>query len=249
MQKIRTIYGRNKNCEQLKSQIYSTPIEMNILITALNYDTFTKMPMYKCEVKSTDDIMYYNNIDFSDDKFDNKKISEECQREHKASPGSIIYVKSCQCGVVLNNKNYITYTHLSAAITSPGIADRHVVEEAGLAVCLHGYKVNFFNDIGVNDLNKTLSRLDSIKKSQVIISVQGFEGALPVVLAGLTSLPIVSVPTSTGYGVASKGYTALNTSLSSCTSGISAVNIDNGFGGGEVAVRILNAIEQGNAEA
>lgn len=89
-----------------------------------------------------------------------------------------------------------------------------------------------------------MSQLDYINKNQAVISVQGFEGALPVVLAGLTSLPIISVPTSTGYGIANKGYTALNTSLSSCTSGISAVNIDNGFGAGEVAVRILNVIEQ-----
>lgn len=84
--------------------------------------------------------------------------------------------------------------------------------------------------------------VDEINKCRAIISVQGFEGALPVVLAGLTSLPIVSVPTSTGYGVSAKGYTALNTSLSSCTSGISVVNINNGFGAGEAVVRILDVI-------
>lgn len=88
----------------------------------------------------------------------------------------------------------------------------------------------------------SVPNVDEINKCRAIISVQGFEGALPVVLAGLTSLPIVSVPTSTGYGVSAKGYTALNTSLSSCTSGISVVNINNGFGAGEAVVRILDVI-------
>lgn len=84
--------------------------------------------------------------------------------------------------------------------------------------------------------------MPEINQCKAIISVQGFEGALPVVLAGLTELPIIAVPTNTGYGVASKGYTALNTALSSCTSGITVVNIGNGFGAGEFAVHILNLL-------
>ena len=131
----------------------------------------------------------------------------------------------------------------SVAITSAGLADRSVVDEAGLTVMLHGYTPKFFNDIGVNTLNKTMDSLPEIYKCKTIISVQGFEGALPVVLAGLTSLPIIAVPTATGYGVASKGYSALNTALSSCTSEIATVNIGNGFGAGEMAVRILDLIK------
>lgn len=243
MQKVRTIYGKNKTCDQLKSQIYNTNVEANILITALDYKTFSQLPLIKDEVPDAKSLMY-GSIIYPDYKFDNKQIRDECERECKASPMRIIYVKSCRCGVVLQAKKTMNFDRLSVAIASAGIADRHVAEEAGLTVYLHGYEPDFFNDIGVNDLKKTLSQLDYINKDQAVISVQGFEGALPVVLAGLTSLPIISVPTSTGYGIANKGYTALNTSLSSCTSGISAVNIDNGFGAGEVAVRILNVIEQ-----
>lgn len=133
---------------------------------------------------------------------------------------------------------------LSVAITSAGLADRHIVDEVGLTVLLSGYTPVYFNDIGVDDIQKTLKSVDAIKESHAIVSVQGFEGALPVILAGLVDLPVIAVPTSTGYGVSSDGYTALNTALTSCTSGISVVNIDNGFGGGAQAVRILTQIEK-----
>lgn len=225
MTQLVTIYGKNKTAEQIKAQIDNAPKDANILVTKFDHnmaDAVTHNHVYYNVKQPTDIDLYYQ---------DSIKNGYEC----------ICYVKSCSClAIVRNNK----LSKNAVAITSAGLADRDAVDEAGLTVMLHGYTPKFFNDIGVNTLNKTMYALPAINKCKAIISVQGFEGALPVVLAGLTKLPIIAVPTSTGYGVASKGYTALNTALSSCTSGIATVNIDNGFGGGEMAVKILNLIRE-----
>lgn len=219
MTKLRTIYGKNKTAQQLQMQIKDASRDANILITELDPDTWFQLYDYRDQMSCPGDLLtLFNYTSLQDNP---------------------VYIASCECGVIVRN----TYlSDLKVAITSAGIADRKIVDEAGLTVLLHGYTPKFFNDIGVNDLKKTTDSVDEINKCRAIISVQGFEGALPVVLAGLTSLPIVSVPTSTGYGVSAKGYTALNTSLSSCTSGISVVNINNGFGAGEAVVRILDVI-------
>lgn len=224
MTQLVTIYGKNKTPEQIKAQIDNAPKDANIMITKFDHnmaDTVARNHVYYDVKQPTDIDLYYQ---------DSIKNSYEC----------ICYVKSCSgLAIVRNNK----LSNNAVAITSAGLADRNAVDEAGLTVMLHGYTPRFFNDIGVNTLNKTIDSLPEINKCKAIISVQGFEGALPVVLAGLTTLPIIAVPTSTGYGVASKGYTALNTALSSCTSGITTVNIGNGFGAGEFAVRILDLID------
>ena len=235
MTKVRTIYGKNKTAVQLATQLEEVLEDINILITELDLKTFMKIPCTKFRV-GYPTALFDLNVALDSDK----KVNE-----YRAMYGDDIasiqltYVDSCNCAVVWRNwkKN-----DLKVAITSAGIADRNIVDEAGLTVMMHSYTPKFFNDIGVNDLKKTTDSVDDLNECSAIISVQGFEGALPVVLAGLVSLPIISVPTSTGYGVSAKGYTALNTSLSSCTSGISTVNINNGFGAGEVAVRILDMV-------
>lgn len=233
MTNLITSYGRNKTAQQIREQIFNAPSNANIMITKFDHnmmdDVFKqgafKQDIYKhlvCyDVEQPTDIDYYY---------------KDCQKNHIAC---ICYVKSCSSVAIVHNLDLSTN---AIAITSAGLADRNAVDEAGLTVMLHGYTPKFFNDIGVNTLNKTIDALPEINQCKAIISVQGFEGALPVVLAGLTKLPIIAVPTNTGYGVASKGYTALNTALSSCTSGITVVNIGNGFGAGEFAVRILNLL-------
>lgn len=129
-------------------------------------------------------------------------------------------------------------------VVSAGVADDDVREEAELTLLANNFQPLSFPDIGVNNWQKTMSEVDDLNECCAVISIQGFEGALPVILAGLVSLPIISVPTSTGYGVADDGLTALRTSLSSCTEGISVVNVDNGFGGAECAIRIANQIRR-----
>lgn len=235
MTKVRTIYGKNKTPQQLIKQIGETPEGANILITELDYEIFKKMPCMKYKVSKPTDLFH---IKFPISEDENRLFEYQATYQGIESL-KLTYIESCNCGVIWRDT---TKNDLKVAITSAGIADRNIVDEAGLTVMMHGYTPKFFNDIGVNDLKKTTDSVDDLNECSAIISVQGFEGALPVVLAGLVSLPIISVPTSTGYGVSAKGYTALNTSLSSCTSGISAVNINNGFGAGEVAVRILDMV-------
>lgn len=98
--------------------------------------------------------------------------------------------------------------------------------------------------MGINDMDYLLSQAEKLKDYDIIISVQGFEGALPAVLANQVDAPIISVPTSTGYGVSNNGISALNTSLSLCTPGISVVNIDNGFGGAMCAIKFAYKIQK-----
>ena len=88
-----------------------------------------------------------------------------------------------------------------------------------------------------------MSRVEDLKKYKVLIVVAGFEGALPTVVGGLLPQPIIAVPSSVGYGVASGGNVALNTMLSSCANGISVMNIDNGYGAAMAAFRILNLMK------
>lgn len=228
MTELVTIYGRNKTAQQIREQIFNAPLNANIMIT--KFDRNMMDDVFKQDVCAHHvyyDVEQPTSIDY---------YYKDCQKNHIAC---ICYVKSCSSVAIVHNLDLSTN---AVAITSAGLADRNAVDEAGLTVMLHGYTPKFFNDIGVNTLNKTIDALPEINQCKAIISVQGFEGALPVVLAGLTKLPIIAVPTNTGYGVASKGYTALNTALSSCTSGITVVNIGNGFGAGEFAVRILNLL-------
>lgn len=223
MSKLITIYGKNKTAKQIRQQIDNAPSDANIMITkfahAMMDNLFGRHVYYDVE-QPTDIDFYYQDC---------QKNDIEC----------VCYVKSCSSVAIVRK---LDLSKDAVAITSAGLADRDAVDEAGLTVMLHNYTPKFFNDIGVNTLNKTIQALPEINKCKAIISVQGFEGALPVVLAGLTKLPIVAVPTNTGYGVASKGYTALNTALSSCTSGITVVNIGNGYGAGEFVVRILDLV-------
>jgi len=126
-----------------------------------------------------------------------------------------------------------------AAVISAGTSDRPVAEEAALTLGALGAGVDRIADVGVAGLHRLLQHRDRIEAADVVVVVAGMEGALPSVVAGLTSRPVVAVPTSVGYGASFEGLSALLTMLSSCAPGISVVNIDNGFGAGLVAHRIL----------
>ena len=93
-------------------------------------------------------------------------------------------------------------------------------------------------DVGVAGLHRLLSQLDQLQSARVVIAIAGMEGALASVLGGLVSCPVVAVPTSVGYGASFNGLAALLSMLNSCASGVSVVNIDNGFGAGFLAHRI-----------
>jgi hypothetical protein len=120
-------------------------------------------------------------------------------------------------------------------VVSAGTADIPVAEEASVTAEIMGNSVTTLFDVGVAGLHRLLSQYEQLKKARVIIVVAGMEGALPSVVGGLVSVPVIAVPTSIGYGASLGGITALLGMLNSCASNVTVVNIDNGFGAGFVA--------------
>ena len=120
-------------------------------------------------------------------------------------------------------------------IVTGGTSDMPVAEEAALTAEALGNDVVRVYDVGVAGLHRLLSRVEVLMEARVIVAVAGMEGALPSVIGGLAKCPVIAVPTSIGYGASFGGLSALLTMLNSCASGVSVVNIDNGFGGGYLA--------------
>lgn len=123
-------------------------------------------------------------------------------------------------------------------IATGGTSDIPVAEEAAITAEALGNRVKRVYDVGVAGLHRTLSNLDVIMSASVIIAIAGMEGALASVIGGLVDRPVIAVPTSVGYGASFEGLSALLSMLNSCASGVSVVNIDNGFGAGYMASMI-----------
>ena len=123
-------------------------------------------------------------------------------------------------------------------VATGGTSDMPVAEEAALTAEVLGNQVTRLYDVGVAGLHRTLSHLEDIMSARVIIAIAGMEGALASVIGGLSDCPVIAVPTSVGYGAAFGGLAALLSMLNSCASGVSVVNIDNGFGAGYLASMI-----------
>lgn len=131
------------------------------------------------------------------------------------------------------------------AVVCAGTSDLPVAEEAAVTAEIMGNRVERVHDIGVAGLHRMLSRLETLQSANVIVAVAGMEGALPSVLAGLVSKPVIAVPTSIGYGASFGGIAALLAMLNSCASGVTVVNIDNGFGAGYAASQINDIANPG----
>ncbi len=133
------------------------------------------------------------------------------------------------------------------AVICAGTSDLRVAEEAAVTADIMGNQVERVYDVGVAGLHRLLGRLESIRRARVIVAVAGMEGALPSVVAGLVAKPVIAVPTSVGYGTSLGGVAALFAMLNSCSSGVTVVNIDNGFGAGYAASQI-NALASGELQ-
>ncbi len=120
-------------------------------------------------------------------------------------------------------------------IACAGTSDLHVAEEAAVTAEIMGNTIDRLYDVGVAGIHRILSEHDRIQRARVIIVVAGMEGALPSVVAGLVSVPVIAVPTSVGYGASFGGIAALLGMLNSCANGVAVVNIDNGFGAAAMA--------------
>ncbi|HXR05758.1 MAG TPA: nickel pincer cofactor biosynthesis protein LarB [Candidatus Acidoferrum sp.] len=124
------------------------------------------------------------------------------------------------------------------AVLCAGTSDLPVAEEAAVTADIMGHRVERVYDVGVAGLHRLLGRLEAIQRAHVLVVVAGMEGALPSVVAGLAGRPVIAVPTSVGYGASFGGLAALLAMLNSCGSGVTVVNIDNGFGAGYAASQI-----------
>ena len=129
-------------------------------------------------------------------------------------------------------------------VATGGTSDIPVAEEAALTAQILGNQVIRLYDVGVAGLHRTLAHLDEIMSASVIIAIAGMEGALASVIGGLADCPVIALPTSVGYGASFHGLSALLSMLNSCASGVSVVNIDNGFGAGYLA-NMINHMRQG----
>ena len=128
-------------------------------------------------------------------------------------------------------------------IVTAGTADMPVAEEARVTASMLGQKVELVCDVGVAGIHRLLGNVEHIRQANVVIVVAGMEGALASVVGGLVDCPVIAVPTSVGYGASFEGLSALLTMLNSCASGVTVVNIDNGFGAAYSASMINMKIE------
>jgi hypothetical protein len=127
-------------------------------------------------------------------------------------------------------------------VLAAGTSDLPVAEEAAVTAEAMGYRAERIYDVGIAGIHRLLDHCVRLQAARVIISVAGMEGALPSVVASLVDVPVIGVPTSIGYGTGFKGAAAIMGMLNSCSSGLTVVNIDNGFGAGYAAALILNSI-------
>ncbi len=129
-------------------------------------------------------------------------------------------------------------------VVTAGTSDLPVAEEAAVAAECFGLEVDRLTDVGVAGLHRLLDELERLRSARVLVVVAGMEGALPSVVAGLVAAPVIGVPTSVGYGAALGGLTALFGMLTSCSGGLTVVNVDNGFGAACAALSILASTER-----
>ena len=128
---------------------------------------------------------------------------------------------------------------LPISIVAAGTSDLPVVEEAYETIVALGFQAMKIVDVGVAGIHRLFNRLDDIRGAKVVIVVAGMEGALASVVGGLVDKPVIAVPTSVGYGASFGGISALLTMLNSCSSGVTVVNIDNGFGAAFAASQMM----------
>lgn len=163
------------------------------------------------------------------------RLSEE-SAAYLAERFPLTYDKISHIGIV-NRREYRSASG-TVVVATGGTSDIPVAEEAALTAEVLGNHTERLYDVGVAGIHRLLAHMDSISKATVIVAVAGMEGALASVIGGLCDCPVIAVPTSIGYGANFHGLSALLSMLNSCASGVSVVNIDNGFGAGFLASRI-----------
>ncbi len=147
-------------------------------------------------------------------------------------PGAVYHAEA---RVITLEQGTVPPGHGTILVAAAGTSDLPVAEEAAITASLMGNAVERLYDVGVAGLHRLLAAQEQLHRARVIIVVAGMEGALPSVVAGLVSVPVIAVPTSIGYGASFGGVAALLGMLNSCANGVTVVNIDNGFGAAATA--------------
>lgn len=164
------------------------------------------------------------------------RLEKDAADRIKAVHGDLTYYDTAKIGIV--GEIPAKDGNGKILIATGGTSDIPVAEEAALTAEALGNEVVRLYDVGVAGLHRLLPHIDEIMSANVIVAIAGMEGALASVVGGLADCPVIAVPTSVGYGASYGGISALLSMLNSCASGVSVVNIDNGFGAGFLASRI-----------
>ena len=165
------------------------------------------------------------------------RMSDEAA-EYLSEEVELFYDATSKVGIA--GKRNTSCDRGNIVIATGGTSDIPVAEEAALTAEYYGNKVVRLYDVGVSGIHRLIDNAAVLAEANVVIAVAGMEGALASVVGGLVDCPVIAVPTSVGYGASFKGITALLAMLNSCASGVSVVNIDNGFGAGYIANMINN---------
>ena len=173
------------------------------------------------------------------------RVTEEHAGRLRARFENALHYEHARCVTI--SREPIVKRAGTIAVVCAGTSDIPVAEEAVVTAEIMGNHIERIYDVGVAGLHRLLRKLNEIQKANVVIVVAGMEGALPSVVAGLVSRPLIAVPTSIGYGASFGGLAALLGMLNSCGSGVTVVNIDNGFGAGYAASQI-NALAAERSE-
>ena len=169
-------------------------------------------------------------------------------QEVKRKLRALEYHAEARVGTILTDTPRIV-SHGTIGVLCAGTSDIPIAEEAALCAELFGNSVERLYDVGVAGLHRLVANLELIRRATVLIVAAGMEGALPSVVAGMVSAPVIAVPTSVGYGASFNGVAALLGMLNSCSSGVTVVNIVNGFGAAFAATLINRAgLGRGNTD-
>lgn len=164
------------------------------------------------------------------------RMAQAAAAQVRADGHELFYDPLSRVGIAYRNDRVTASGAI--AVVSGGTSDMPVCEEAALTAEAMGNRVERLYDVGVAGLHRLLAKLDVLMQARVVVAVAGMEGALASVVGGLVDCPVIAVPTSIGYGASFQGLSALLSMLNSCASGVSVVNIDNGFGAGYLASMI-----------
>ena len=171
------------------------------------------------------------------------RLSEDAANAVKQAVPELVYAKLARCGTV-NVAPIEKLSERPVALVSAGTSDLPVAEECAETMRMLGIDCERVYDVGVAGIHRVLHKQPIFASAAAIIVVAGMEGALASVVGGLVQSPVIAVPTSVGYGAAFNGVAALLGMLTSCASGITVVNIDNGFGAAFAAARILRSAKK-----